>query len=183
MAVGVGSMRGSAVNRLRPVGSTSRRPRCGEPAGPGLTRLPSSAAIRASRSAAALAGPCRVVAVGSGAAIDMQPVLDGEVLEVAQPGVDLAQRLVGVDVARRRRPRGRARFAAALSTMSRARRSRRRRSSPSAMAYSSTSRSSSCAAPDKLGARRAAAADGRWSRRRCGAWPAPPLPGCETRKG
>ena len=31
-----------------------------------------------------------------GAPIDMQPVLDGEVLEVAQPGVDLAQRLVGM---------------------------------------------------------------------------------------
>ena len=51
IAVGVGNRRGSAVNRLRPVGSTSRRPRCGAPAGPGGTRLPSSAAISASRSA------------------------------------------------------------------------------------------------------------------------------------
>ena len=34
IAVGVGSVRGSAVKRLRPVGSTSRRPRVGEPAGP-----------------------------------------------------------------------------------------------------------------------------------------------------
>ena len=30
----------------------------------------------------------------------MEPVLDGEVLEVAQPGIDLAQSLVGVEVAR-----------------------------------------------------------------------------------
>ena len=54
MAVGVGRVRGSAVKRLRPVGSTSRRPRVGEPAGPGATRLPSSAARSAARSAAAL---------------------------------------------------------------------------------------------------------------------------------
>ena len=53
MAVCVGSVRGSAVKRLRPVGSTSRRPRCGEPAGPGATRRPSSAARRAARSARA----------------------------------------------------------------------------------------------------------------------------------
>ncbi len=55
IAVGVGSVRGSAVNRLRPVGSTSRRPRAGEPAGPGATRRPSSAASNAARSASALA--------------------------------------------------------------------------------------------------------------------------------
>jgi len=46
-------MRGSAVKRLRPVGSTSRRPRAGEPAGPGAMRRPSSAARRAARSASA----------------------------------------------------------------------------------------------------------------------------------
>ena len=55
IAVGVGSVRGSAVKRLRPVGSTSRRPRAGAPAGPGATRWPSSAASSAARSAAALA--------------------------------------------------------------------------------------------------------------------------------
>ena len=58
MAVGVGSMRGSAVNRLRPVGSTSRRPRAGAPAGPGATRRPSRAASNAARSAAALTRHC-----------------------------------------------------------------------------------------------------------------------------
>ena len=39
--------------------------------------------------------PQRIVAAGGGAAIDVQAVLDGEVLEIAQPGVDAAQRLVG----------------------------------------------------------------------------------------
>ena len=55
MAVGVGKVRGSAVKRLRPVGSTSRRPRDGAPAGPAATRRPSRAAISAARSAFALA--------------------------------------------------------------------------------------------------------------------------------
>jgi hypothetical protein len=30
----------------------------------------------------------------------VKPVLDGEVLEVAQPGIDLAERLIGMKVAR-----------------------------------------------------------------------------------
>ncbi len=42
--------------------------------------------------------PQRIVAAGL-APIDMQPVLDREVFQVAQPGIDLAQRLVGVNVA------------------------------------------------------------------------------------
>ena len=54
---------------------------------------------RAASSACALgfgAGvPDRIGFVGRGAAIDVQPVLDGEILEVAEPGVDAAQRLVG----------------------------------------------------------------------------------------
>jgi hypothetical protein len=54
IAVGVGKVRGSAVKRLRPVGSTSRRPRVGAPAGPGATRRPSSASSNAARSASAL---------------------------------------------------------------------------------------------------------------------------------
>ena len=95
IAVGVGKVRGSAVKRLRPVGSTSRRPRVGEPAGPGATRRPSSAASNAARSAAALVRHSWIVAAGGRAAIDVQPVLDGEVLEIAQPGVDAAQRFVG----------------------------------------------------------------------------------------
>ncbi|ODU67559.1 MAG: hypothetical protein ABT11_19735 [Novosphingobium sp. SCN 66-18] len=52
--VGVGMVRGSAVKRLRPVGSTSVRPRAGAPDGPGATWRPSRAAIRAARSRAAL---------------------------------------------------------------------------------------------------------------------------------
>ena len=100
IAVGVGRMRGSAVKRLRPVGSTSRRPRCGAPAGPGAH------ARRRARRAAPRARPRRLPATADRrppppcAAIDMQPVLDGEVLEVAEPGIDPAQRLVGIDVAR-----------------------------------------------------------------------------------
>src|SRR5262249_50896721 len=39
--------------------------------------------------------PRRIVAAGRRAAIDMQTVLYGEVFEIAQPGVDAAQRLVG----------------------------------------------------------------------------------------
>ena len=91
-------MRGSAVKRLRPwaarraVRAAARRPV------PARTRLPSSAAIRALALGGGARLPRRIVDVGPGAAIDMQPVLDGEVLEVAQPGVDLAQRLVGVEV-------------------------------------------------------------------------------------
>ena len=147
IAVGVGSVRGSAVKRLRPVGSTSRRPRAGEPAGPGATRRPSSAASSAARSASALCAPRRIVDCRRRAAVDVQAVLDGEILEIAQPGIDAAQRLVGADVGRRRRPRARGRLRCAVSTISRASRSRRRRSSPSACAYSSTSRSSSRASP------------------------------------
>ncbi len=44
MAVRVGIERGSIVVRFRPVGNTSALPRLGAPAGPGLTRRPSSAA-------------------------------------------------------------------------------------------------------------------------------------------
>ena len=81
---------------------------------------------------------------GADAAIDMQAVLDGEILEVAEPGVDAAQRLVRRVGLRRRRPRAARPVLAAVSTISFASRSRRRRSSPSAWAYSSTSRSSFC---------------------------------------
>ncbi len=56
--------------------------------------------------------PQRIVASPRRAAIDMQAVLDREVLEVAEPGVDPAQRLVGIDVAARRRPRAPGRCAA-----------------------------------------------------------------------
>ncbi|MCY1440526.1 hypothetical protein D9M71_568060 [compost metagenome] len=43
-AVGVGRLRTSTVKKLRPVGSTSRRPRLGAPLGPGGTKRPSRAA-------------------------------------------------------------------------------------------------------------------------------------------
>ena len=97
IAVGVGSVRGSAVKRLRPVGSTSRRPRVGEPAGPGATRLPSSAAINAARSASALVCHSGSSPPAGGAAVNVQAILDGEVFEVAQPGIDAAQGVVGRD--------------------------------------------------------------------------------------
>ena len=99
MAVGVGSRRGSAVNRLRPVGSTSRRPRCGAPAGPAFTRLPSSAVSRALALGLRACLPQWIVARRR-AAEDMQPILDGEVFQVAEPGIDLAQRLVGIELGR-----------------------------------------------------------------------------------
>src|SRR6185369_15211044 len=43
--------------------------------------------------------PLRVGGLGKDATIDVQPVLDGEVLEIAQPGIDLAQGFVGMEVA------------------------------------------------------------------------------------
>ena len=106
----------------------------------------------------------------------MQPVLDGDVLQVAEPGIDLAQRLVGV-VALDAGLAGETRASRGLDDQPRQtlapppvepvgdgvfvdqplellRRARRARHSP------------------------AAAADGRWSWRRCAAWPAPPRPDC-----
>ena len=41
--------------------------------------------------------PQRIVGAGGRAAVDVQAVFDGEVLEIAQPGIDAAQRLVGRD--------------------------------------------------------------------------------------
>ena len=56
---------------------------------------PSRAAISASRlGSGALAAHCVGLVVGR-AAKDVQAVLDGEILEVAEPGIDAAQRLVG----------------------------------------------------------------------------------------
>ena len=95
IAVGVGKVRGSAVKRLRPVGSTSRRPRAGEPAGPGATRRPSSAASNAALSASALFQPLRIVRRGRRASVNMQAVFDGKIFQVAQPGIDAAQGVVG----------------------------------------------------------------------------------------
>ena len=59
-------------------------------------RLPSSASIRPRRSLSTLAVPSRVGLAGGRAAVDVLAVLDGEVLQVAEPGVDAAQRLVGI---------------------------------------------------------------------------------------
>ena len=52
----------------------------------------------------ALAADCVDLVIGR-AAIDVQAILDGEILEVAEPGVDAAQRLVGRVGFRRRRLR------------------------------------------------------------------------------
>ena len=96
---------GSADRRCRGCARSAAR-RCGRaparPAGPGATCRPSSAASSAARSAAAQACRAGVVARRC-AAIDMQPVLDREVLEVAEPGVDPHQRRLGI-VRRARRP-------------------------------------------------------------------------------
>src|SRR3982074_1460927 len=93
MAVGVGSVRGSAGKRLRPGGSTSPRPRAGGPAAP---------AARCERGGSCGRGPRlprRVVVVRRGrAAVDVEAVLDGKVLDVAEPGIDAAQGLVGTRV-------------------------------------------------------------------------------------
>ena len=64
------------------------------------------------RSAAALSPRIGVGSSAFGAAIDVQAVLDGEILEVAEPGVDAAQRLVGRVGFGRRRLRRRARSSA-----------------------------------------------------------------------
>ena len=82
------------MKRLRPVGSTSRRPRDGAPAGPGATRRPSSAASSAARSASALASHCRIVRACGRAAVNVQAVFDGKVFQIAQPGIDAAKRVV-----------------------------------------------------------------------------------------
>lgn len=48
---------------------------------------------RAALGSGALAANCVRLVIG-GAAIDMQAILDGEILEIAEPGIDAAQRLV-----------------------------------------------------------------------------------------
>ena len=59
-------------------------------------RLPSSASIRPRRSFVHARVPCRIGRTGGRAAVDVLAVLDGEILQVAEPGVDAAQRLVGI---------------------------------------------------------------------------------------
>ena len=72
IAVGVGRVRGSAVNRLRPVGSTSRRP-CGRRAGRTGLNAPSVQRRQQSRAFGFSARlPCRVIAARSGAAVNVQ---------------------------------------------------------------------------------------------------------------
>ena len=81
-AARVGTARGSTANRLRPVGSTSLRPRCGEPAGPGATRWPDSAANQRV--------PLFVAAVA--AAEHMQAIAELAFLEIADEAVDARDR-------------------------------------------------------------------------------------------
>ena len=121
--------------------------------------------------------PQRIVAAGGRAAVNVQAVLDGEVLEVAQPGVDAAQRVVGRD--RRRRCRLRAPIrCAARSRRSAARGARGGGGRARRPAHIRRSGARARARRRKARRQRAAAADGRSSRRRCGAWPAPPRPDC-----
>ena len=102
-AVRVGMARGSIEVRLRPVGSTSARPRDGAPAGPGATRRPSRAATSAarSRSPQARTAPSRPVGgrqrlhrrLVRRASEDVQAVADAELLDVAELGVELGDGL------------------------------------------------------------------------------------------
>ncbi len=99
--------------RLRPVGSTSRRPRVGAPDGPGATRRPSSAASSASRSwcahaamAASIAldigwsgrrgrwlSPMRCATPPTARVEHVQVVANGEILDVAKLRVELGDRI------------------------------------------------------------------------------------------
>ena len=95
--------RGSIEVRLRPVGSTSARPRLGAPAGPGATRRASSAASRAARSQSAeartavsapvAAASRRIVSSSGDSAEDVQAVADAELLDVAELGIELGDGL------------------------------------------------------------------------------------------
>ena len=81
------------MKRLRPVGSTSRRPRVGEPAGTGGD----AAAVERREHGVVLGFGARltkrIVAIGR-AAVDVQAVFHGKVFQIAQPGVDAPQRIV-----------------------------------------------------------------------------------------
>ena len=112
MAVGVGSVRGSAVKMLRPVGSTSRRSRAASRPGPAAHAVPSSAAMQRCALGVGARRPCRVADCRIGAAVDVLAVLDREVLEIAQPGIDPRAALRRRRPARQRRPRARARCVA-----------------------------------------------------------------------
>ena len=143
----LGTARVSTVKRLRPVGSTSRRPRHGEPAGPGATCLPSSAASRAARSPAAQAA--NGISVWSPAGcIGTRPKMwrPSATSVVLTSQTKLSSRTTASrGVMASDRPLSRSRpDSRALSMIARARRSRRRGSSPSATEYSSSSRSIAC---------------------------------------
>ena len=83
MRARIGGDRGCARSAAR-----RRRPRAGAPDGPGATCRPSSAAISAVRSRRGAGAGARRRPRRRVAAVDVQPVLDREVLEVAEPGVD-----------------------------------------------------------------------------------------------
>ena len=107
----------------------------------------------------------------------MQAVLDGEVLEIAQPGVDAAQRFVGRE---RGADAGLARQAGALRGLDD---QRRQPLAPPAVEavglgifVDQTFEFARVAGQPAGDERRRQMADGQ--RRRCGAWPAPPRPDC-----
>ena len=107
----------------------------------------------------------------------MQPVLDREILEVAQPGVDPAQRLVGIG---RVVDAGLAREPGALRGLDDQPRQPLAPPAvePVGLGVFVDQPLELARRAAKLGVAPAAAADGRWSPRRCGAWPAPPRPDC-----
>lgn len=92
---GVGMVRGSAVNRLRPVGNMSMRLRAGA-AGWAGSYVPAVRGRQAGRRARLpRCQPQRFSLALGCPSIDVEPVLHGEILEVAQPGINAAQRFVG----------------------------------------------------------------------------------------
>jgi hypothetical protein len=79
---------------LRPVGRTSRRPRAGEPAGPGATANVQGGQDRSAFRFGARP-PSRIANVDGLAPIDMKSVLDRKILEIAEPSIDAPQCIVG----------------------------------------------------------------------------------------
>ena len=122
--------------------------------------------------------PRRIADLRRRAAVNVQAVLDGEVLEVAQPGIDAAQRVVG-RVGARAMPASRAKpLRCAVSTISCG-----EALAPAAVEavglrvfVDQALELARVAGKSAVNERRRQMADGQ--RRRCGAWPARPRPDC-----
>ena len=148
--------RGSIEVRLRPVGSTSARPRLGAPAGPGATRRASRAASKAARSQSAeartavsapvAAASRRIVSSSGDRPKTCRPsrMLSSLMSQSWASSLAMAWRLGSPFT----RPQSAASpLVQARSTISSSRKTSRRRSRPSAAAYSSMMPSSSASGP------------------------------------